>query len=88
MNLFRGMAVMTIILNSLITLEAAMRHSGIFFYGNRDIKTQSKLPLQFCRNGFKIIIGQLGLVLLTNRETEGKDETNKLVDQQNKITVC
>ena len=40
----------------------------IFF--NRIIK---KFPLQFCINGLTIMIGQLGLVWLTNRKTGRKN---------------
>ena len=42
-------------------------------------------------NGLKIIIGQLGLVLLTNRETGGKD-VNKQISRpfinKIKLIVC
>jgi len=42
----------------------------------RTIKTI--LPLTFCMNGLTIMIGQLGLVLLINRNI-GREDTNKQI---------
>ena len=50
--------------------------------------TKTKLPLQFCMNGFTIILSQLALVSLTNRNT-GRKHVNKLIRRPfvNKISM-
>ena len=48
---------------------AVQKHRGPLTY-------KTKLPLQFCMNGLAIIIGQLGLVQMTNRKT-GRKDVNK-----------
>ena len=65
----------------LILIDGVPLHS---FY-NRGIKIlrtiKTKLPLQFCVNSLVTIIGQLGLVWLTNKKTKRK-HVNKLISRR------
>ena len=61
-----------------------MNDISILAFNNRGTKIQMtikiELLLQICKNGIPIMIGQLGLVQLTNRKTGRKHVTNKLAD--------
>ena len=55
-------------------MECNARNRGIKNRGS----TRPKITMQIYVNGLKIIIGQLGIVELTNRKT-GRKNVNKLI---------
>jgi hypothetical protein len=46
----------------------------------------TKLPLNFCMHGLTIIIGQLGLVWLTNGRT-GRKHVNKIISRTKQALI-